>query len=338
MSGPLLVLLGGTSTEHRVSVASGQTLLAALPGASAWFLSREGSVHALDRDRVLRHEQPFVRDLDPGPPTWPTLASALDAAHPASVLVLALHGGEGENGTLQRELERRRLAFTGCGSAASAAAFDKHRAREIVSAAGVRVAEATLIAPGDPEGPDRVRAIAARHGGAALKPVADGSSFGLALARDERELAAALEVLRAARVPYLAEAFIRGTELTVGVLHGTGPARALPASEVRIDPGGSFDYAGKYLGRGTRELTPAQVPDDVARAAQDLAVRAHLAIGGEGYSRTDVIAAADGPVFLEINTLPGLTSASFYPQQLAAAGISLRSFLDEQIALARRRV
>src|SRR4051812_11822794 len=123
----LLVLLGGTSTEHRVSVASGQTLLRELPGASAWFLSRQGTVHALDRRAVLEHEQPFVRDLDPGAATFPDLATALDRLPPAAVVVLALHGGEGENGTVQRELERRGVAFTGCGAAASALAFDKVR-------------------------------------------------------------------------------------------------------------------------------------------------------------------------------------------------------------------
>ena len=106
---------------------------------------------------------------------------------------------------------------------------------------------------------------------------------------------------------------------------------------MRLEEGRAFDYEGKYLGKGTREITPAEVPAAVSRAAQDLAVAAHQALGCEGYSRTDAIVSAKGPVFLELNTLPGLTRASFLPQQLAAEGTSMLSFLEGQLAIARRR-
>src|SRR5919204_399782 len=137
--------------------------------------------------------------------------------------------------------------------------------------------------------------------------------------------------------PYLAEEFVSGAELTVGVVDGPSGTRALPPSEVRLEQGRAFDYEGKYLGKGTREITPAEVPPEVSRAAQDLALAAHRALGCVGYSRTDVISSAKGPVFLELNTLPGLTRASFLPQQLAAEGTSMLSFLEGQLAIARKR-
>ena len=116
-----------------------------------------------------------------------------------------------------------------------------------------------------------------------------------------------------------------------------------------MDEGRTFDYEGKYLGKGALELTPAPVSDDVASAAQSVALTAHEALGCYGYSRTDVIIPdrpdrpdpRDGddrdPVFLELNTLPGLTAASFIPQQLEAAGIAMDAFLARQIELARSR-
>jgi D-alanine-D-alanine ligase len=130
---------------------------------------------------------------------------------------------------------------------------------------------------------------------------------------------------------------VTGTELTVGVVDDRSGTRALPASEVRVEAGRAFDYEGKYLGKGTREITPAEVAAEVSQAAQRVALAVHRALGCEGYSRTDVICGANGAVFLEINTLPGLTRMSFIPQQLAAEGTAMRAFLEEQIALARRR-
>ena len=128
-----------------------------------------------------------------------------------------------------------------------------------------------------------------------------------------------------------------GTELTVGIVDDGRGTRALPASEVRVEAGRAFDYEGKYLGKGTREITPAEVPPEVSQAAQRIALAVHKALGCEGYSRTDVICGPKGVVFLEINTLPGLTGMSFIPQQLAAEGTPMLAFLEEQISLARRR-
>jgi D-alanine-D-alanine ligase len=184
---------------------------------------------------------------------------------------------------------------------------------------------------------NEMREMLAIYGRIVAKPVAGGSSVGLyhLLAPDEVDPAA--RKMEESGEPYLAEEFISGTELTVGVLDGPGGARALPPSEVRLEQGRAFDYEGKYLGKGTREITPAEVPPQISAAAQGMALAAHRALGCEGYSRTDVIAQARGPVFLELNTLPGLTRASFLPQQLAAEGTPMLTFLEGQLTIARAR-
>jgi D-alanine-D-alanine ligase len=176
------------------------------------------------------------------------------------------------------------------------------------------------------------RAMLERHERVVLKPLAGGSSRGLVfLDRGE-------PLPDTPAIPYIVEQFVRGRELTVGVSDQDGEPLPLPAIEIEVDPGFSFDYLGKYLGKGTREICPAQIPDDLREEAQRVAVTAHEGLGCEGYSRTDLIAADDGLYFLELNTLPGLTTSSLVPQQLRAAGIGFREFLERQLGLAVMRL
>ncbi len=336
----VVILFGGSSSERLVSVASAQNVSRVLAEAQPWFLSRSGAVHPVDRDALAAHPKPFENELTPAhAAAFPSLAAALDAPGSAQhVFFLALHGGEGENGTLQRELERRRLAFTGSGSTASANAFDKAIARELAAAKGARLATSRLLAPmarADAEA--ALRELLAAHPRWVLKPVADGSSYGLVHLTGPEVVAEAAAMLADLKVRYLAEEFIVGRELTVGVVDWPEGTAALPVSEVRLAPSAAFDYAGKYLGRGTEEITPALLTADEAKAAQALGVLAHRAVGCEGYSRTDMILSGTGLVFLETNTLPGLTKASFIPQQLAAAGRDFKAFLELQLELGRRR-
>lgn len=340
----IVLLFGGASSERRVSVASAQHVLERLPQALAWFESPEGPVFEVPASDLRALERPFETDFLPrGAPRFPTLAAALDAsraqAEPGRVHLLGYHGGAGEDGTVQRLFEERGLAFTGSGSEASAKAFDKAWAKRLATAAGVPCAEARLLPHGDEAGcAGALRDLVARFGRAVAKPVAGGSSVGLYHLRSPADVAAAARAIAAAPEAYLAEEFLAGRELTVGVVEGPGQGlRALPCSEVRLDDGFAFDFAGKYLGRGTTEVTPAQIDPAIAHAAQELAVTAHRALGCEGYTRTDLIVTARGPVYLETNTLPGLTKRSFIPQQLEAEGTSVLAFLEGQLALARAR-
>jgi D-alanine-D-alanine ligase len=344
---PLLILLfGGTSREHRVSVASAQYLANVLSSCRPWFMDRGGAVHECDARTLIAHQHAFERDFEPGATstsaTWADLDRAVAGLDPemarSAVFVLALHGGTGEDGTLQRVFERHALAFTGSGSAASARAFDKVTAKRAVAAAGVGVVPGAVLPAGE-EAAIRgaLDALHAQHGALIVKPVADGSSVGLHVIRNAEDIATAAGEIARDGCAYLAEALARGTEVTVGVIDdGDGP-RALPVTEIRVDEGRVFDYEGKYLGQGTQEITPAEITPERADAASQAGITAHRALGCEGYSRSDFILVDDQPVFLETNTLPGLTAASLIPQQLGAAGIRMADFLAGQIALAIRR-
>jgi D-alanine-D-alanine ligase len=327
-----IVLFGGLSDERQVSVASAQNVVRALPSALAWFWAPGGAIHDVSRDDLLAHQRAFEVDFVPARPAiFPTLEQALDTLPVEDpVVFLALHGGPGEDGTVQRMLEERGIPFTGSGSEASAAAFDKERAKELVRGQ-VGTAEARVVRS-EPELRAAIEDLLARHERIVLKPLAGGSSRGLYFLGRGEEPPADLVL------PYILEQFVSGRELTVGVTDHGDRTFALPVIEIEVDPNRTFDYAGKYLGAGTREICPAKIPADMAAAAQDAALAAHLALGCEGYSRTDLIAAAEGIYFLETNTLPGLTTSSLVPQELAVVGISFRDFLEHQLALAERRL
>jgi len=345
-----IILFGGRSDERHVSVASAQNIVRTLdeprdPATArprnpplAWFWTPTGAIVDVNRDELVAHPRPFTDDFRPSRPAiWPDLEMALDTLPVDDpVFFLALHGGEGEDGTVQRMMEKRGIPFTGSGSAASAAAFDKGRTQEIVKG-HMRIAESRVI--DDVRDIDRgIAGMLERHEKIVLKPVAGGSSRGLFFADRATDLGAIIAAIRALDVPYIIEQFIPGHELTVGVIEGDDGPIALPVIEIETDPGVSFDYEGKYLGKGTHEICPARIPDAMRDEAQAMALAAHTALGCEGYSRSDLIAGDGGAVFLELNTLPGLTTSSLLPQELLEAGIEFRDFLERQVALGRRRV
>jgi D-alanine-D-alanine ligase len=323
-----IVLFGGPSDERHVSVASAQSIVGALGAPLAWFWAPDGPVHDVAVDDLLGHQRPFEIDFQPKRPAiWPNLEQALDTLPVEDpVFLLALHGGPGEDGTVQKMMEDRGVAFTGSGSAASAAAFDKTRAKDMLRNR-VRMADSRIV-----RGPETVNEMLRLYDRVVLKPVAGGSSRGLYFADRDADFT------YDAAVPYLVEQFIAGRELTVGVADmGDGPF-ALPPIEIEVDAGKSFDYDSKYLDAATREICPAQIPDAMRETARDLALAAHTTLGCDGYSRTDMIAADDEHIyFLELNTLPGLTSSSLVPKELRVAGIGFREFLEKQIELARQK-
>jgi D-alanine-D-alanine ligase len=336
----VILLFGGASSERLVSVASAQNVSRRLPEARPWFLSQALEVHDVPAARLQAHEAVFQAPFVPGASArWPSLAAALDTLRGRGAAVfLALHGGEGEDGTVQSLLEARGLAFTGSGARASADAFDKARAKALAAARGARVADARELPPSsEAELLTALEALLAEHPRWVLKPRSDGSSHGLKHLAAREQVPEAAALLARLQRAYLAERFIAGRELTVGVVEEGGGAAALPVSEVVLEPGAAFDYQGKYLGRGTREVTPAALAVAEREAAQALALLTHRAVGCAGYSRTDMMLAPDGLVLLEINTLPGLTQASFIPQQLQASGRDLEAFLRGQLDLARAR-
>ena len=338
MQPTIIVLFGGPSDERHVSVASGQAVIRALgPSALAWFWAPDGSVYDVAQSDLLSHQRPFEVDFLPARPAiFPTIEQALDTLPVENpVFFLAVHGTGGEDGNLQRLLEARGIPFTGSGSVASTAAFDKERAKELVRGR-VPVAE-SRVARTAAEVREVIADMLSRHERIVLKPLAGGSSRGLFFLGRDGDAEDVAEKVIALGIPYIVEQFLSGRELTVGVLDDEGNPHALPVIEIEVDPNREFDYAGKYLGVGTREICPADIPEDLAREARQVAVTAHEALGCEGYSRTDLMATSDGVYFLETNTLPGLTSSSLVPQELKVVGIEFRHFLLRQVELALER-
>jgi D-alanine-D-alanine ligase len=326
----ITILFGGTNKERLVSVASAQALHQALPEADLWFWNIDDCVHEVRSETLLNHTRPFEDAFNPGTPAIGAIAAALDRARAEDrVLVLGLHGGRAENGELQVMCETRGIPFTGSGSASSYLAFDKVTAKRFVGIAGVKAPSGVEL--------ENIEAALAEYGKLIAKPARDGSSYGLIFVNASQDIAA---VRNAARTEeYLIEPFIAGAEATCGVLEQSdGSLTSLPPIEIIPAEGGfGFDYRAKYLAKSTQEICPGRFAPAIMAQLMDQALQAHKALSCRGYSRSDFIVAEKGLVYLETNTLPGLTKASLYPKALKAQGIEFADFLRDQIVLAENR-
>ena len=326
----ITILFGGTNKERLVSVATAQALHSALPEADLWFWEADDSVHETRSETLLGHARPFEDPFKPGGQrVGVTIEQAMDRAKAEDrILVLGLHGGRAENGELQVMCEMRGVPFTGSSSASSHLAFDKVAAKRFATLGGVRAPAGIALA--------EIESALAEHGRLVAKPTHDGSSYGLIFVNAKQDIVAVRRA--AATETYLIEPCIAGAEATCGVLEqGDGSLIALPPIEI-VPADGAFDYRAKYLAKATQEICPGRFAPDVSAAIMEEALKAHKALSCGGYSRSDFIVSKDGPVFLETNTLPGLTKASLYPKALNAQGITFTDFLHQQIALAEQRV
>jgi D-alanine-D-alanine ligase len=323
----MTILFGGLNKERLVSVASAQAMHLALPEAELLFWDADDTVHGVRPEVLLGHARPFEDPFTSDQRSIGGIAAALDQAKVESrLLVLGLHGGMAEDGELQAMCEVRGIAFTGSGSASSHLAFDKVAAKRFAAIAGVTSPVGVPLRDAE--------AALAQYGRLIAKPARDGSSYGLIFVHATQDLVA---VRNAARTEeYLLEPFVSGTEATCGVLEQLdGSVIALPPVEI-IPADGGFDYTAKYLAKSTQEICPGRFAPEISAQIMDRAVRAHKAMSCRGYSRSDFVVSREGPVYLETNTLPGLTKASLYPKALKAQGIEFPDFLRDQITLAQR--
>ena len=311
------VLAGGPSSEHQVSRWSGERV-------------QEG----LDRQRY----RPLFVLIEPDG-TWcidgvrrggPLEATIALGELGCEVVFPALHGPFGEDGTIQGFLATVGLPYVGSGVAGSALACDKVRTKRLVAAAGFPVAPDLVLPPAD------TAAVAARLGFPVfVKDPHGGSSLEVRRARDATELERARREI--ASPALLVEAAVEGREMTVAILDDeAGRPRALPVAEV-CSQGAFFDFENKYTPGVATEIVPAQIPPTVAARLQEIALAIHDLCGLRAMSRSDFILEEDGtPVFLEINTIPGLTPTSLLPQAAAAAGIDFPAVLTRLIESAAR--
>lgn len=334
----IAVLYGGRSSEREVSLTSGRAVLAALRSATAGQAAPRIFAVELGTDGRWSLEG---EELAP--------CEALRRLPADTLFFLALHGGEGEDGTIQGFLELCGRAHTGSALAASALCMDKHQTRLALADAGLKVAPGVLVlheAWSERRTEELARIQRLGGGDVFVKPNRGGSSLGTSRAQGPEAIAAAVERVLSSGDRALVEARVLGVETTCAVLgnRGTTP-RALPPVEIRPRSGQFFDYQEKYDAAGAEELCPPRslAPELVARVAER-ALAAHRVAGCDGYSRTDFIVPTAGPgagepVALEINTLPGLTPRSLSPLAASVVGIDFPSFCLEivRLALAARR-
>lgn len=307
------VLSGGLSHERDVSLRSGRRLSAALRSVGI-----------------------FVDEWD----TDGSLLTKLSEQRPDAVVV-ALHGGEGENGSIQTVLEMLSLPYVGADSHACRRAWDKPTAKAELSRSGLMTPDWVVL----PHTTFRelgaqavLDSMVNRLGlPLMLKPDQGGSALGAQVVREAAELPAAMVGCLAYGDTVLAEQFVEGIEVAVTVIDGADGPHALPAVEI-VPEGGVYDYTSRYTAGLTNFHTPARLSPKAATGVADLAVSAHKLLGLRDVSRTDAVVAEDGSIyFLEVNVSPGLTETSLLPMATEAAGRSLGEIYAELIdrAIAR---
>jgi D-alanine-D-alanine ligase len=244
----------------------------------------------------------------------------------ADVLFLALHGGRGEDGTIQTLLEMIGVPYTGSGRLGSAMAMDKDISKRLFRCADVPTPD-WVMAPA-------ARADVERQFGwpAVVKPSKQGSTVGLSVVKDPKQYEAAVGLARQYDDEVMIERFVPGRELTVGILEG----RALAVGEI-IPRHEIFDYECKYTPGMSQEIFPADLPAATAKECSRLGVLAHHALKLGGYSRVDFRLTPEGDLFcLEVNTLPGMTATSLMPQAASAVGIEFPDLCERICRVARR--
>lgn len=315
----ITVLTGGTSTERDVSLASARQVVGALRSRGHQVLVVDSAVGYIDADDEARLLSGAVGAEPPSLERLRALErglllsglAQLGAVRDAEVLFLALHGGTGEDGTLQTVLQLIGVPYTGSGPLGSAVAMDKDLSKRLFRDAGVPTAD-WRMAP-------LSRDEAAKLGWPlVVKPSKQGSTVGLTVVKEPSQYEDAIDLAWQYDDEVMVESFVPGRELTVGVLADSALAvgEIVPRHEI-------FDYECKYTPGMSEEIFPADLPPEVEAECQRLAVRAHQALKLGGYSRVDFRLTPDRKLFcLEVNTLPGMTATSLMPQSAAAAGLA----------------
>ena len=327
----ITVLMGGASAERNVSLASGLRIAQALQARGHRVTALDpavGVISASELDELRR------RNVGTEPPSLEELAGlgggrlrddliSMPEIRNADVVFLALHGGAGEDGTVQALLDSVGVRYTGSGHMASAIAMDKEISKILFRAARVPTAEWMMA-------PQSADAVAKTVGfPAVVKPSKQGSTVGLTIVRDPAQLPAAIEEAFRYDDEVMIERFVPGRELTVGVLGD----QAFPVGEIKPVKE-IYDYECKYTAGMATEEFPARIPDAVAERLQREAVRAFQALKLRGCARIDFRLTDDHEAYcLEANTLPGMTALSLIPQGAAAAGISFEELCERIVQL-----
>lgn len=362
----VLVLFGGRSSEHAVSCVTAAGVLDAIDRSKYDVvpvgIAKNGQWSLVSSDPSRWSLRSAVLPEVPVSPESVVLATASDGGAAQELVATAseqmprslgavdvvlplLHGPFGEDGTLQGMLEMADVRYVGAGVLASAVGMDKHYMKVVFASAGLTVGPYEVFT--DREWTRSRSAClerAAKLGFPVfVKPARAGSSMGISRATSPAELEAAVETARAFDPKVIVEAGIVGREIEVAVLQGRGteePRTSLPG-EIAVQPGEHdwYDFEAKYVDGTAAELScPADLPPEVTERVRVLAARAFDSLGTEGLSRVDFFYTPAGELVInEINTMPGFTPISMYPQMWAKSGLTYTELIDELIELALER-
>lgn len=322
MSKPrIAVLRGGPSDEYEVSLRTGAAVLSAISTDEFTpldiIITKSGEWLHHGRTRYPEHIIPTV-----------------------DVVFIALHGAFGEDGTLQRMLDRFGVSYTGSSAYASGIAMHKGYTKEHIKALDISLPQHVIISRADfRTGRQHAGEIRSRFGPEyILKPLASGSSVGIVHVHDTLKLGESIDALMEEYPEIMVEEYIQGREITCGVIerYRNMDLYALPPIEIIPPPTSTFfDHTVKYDG-STQEICPASLTYSEKRSVEDAARAIHAALNLRQYSRSDFILTKHGLYFLEVNTLPGLTTESLFPKALSAVGSSHKEFVHHLIRDAMR--
>lgn len=306
----IAVLAGGISDEREISLASGENAANAL---------REAGFGQVEL-------------VDPGNDDF----LATISANPYDVAFIALHGFGGEDGMTQHILEYLGIPYTGSASLPSGIAMDKDLSKLLYARAGLPVAPSVTFTREDMPSLEEIVAKVGEQ--SFVKPVVNGSSYGISYVKSAQDLAAAIEVAFEHGDKVMVEKRVCGTEITCGVIGDGETLRALPVVEVCIPKNCDFyDLEVKYVDPTEIHRIPARLPEEMYARVQELACAAHNALGLFGISRTDMIVTEDGPVILETNNIPGMTPTSLIPDEARHADLRFSDLCAELVDLALAR-
>ena len=338
----VLVLMGGISAERDVSLASGEAIVKALKSAGHKVIAldtAEGQKLLPDTGKYIpegvKTEPPDVAELEKkGKELALKAIDSFDFSE-VDVIFLALHGGQGEDGTIQALLDLTGKPYTGSGVLASALAMNKAMSKKIFEREGILTPDWLVVEDPDLSDLSGIADRIEKNLGfpCVVKPNDQGSTVGLTIVNEKAELKKAFDFAKKFSAEFLVEKYIPGRELTVGILGD----QALPVVEI-VPEHGVYDYECKYTTGKSNYIAPAEIPEDKTKEIQAIGLKAYKALGCEGYARVDFRFGEDSRFYcLEVNTLPGMTAHSLVPKAAKAVGIDFPELVDRIAKLALKK-
>jgi D-alanine-D-alanine ligase len=316
------IVMGGYSSEYLISLKSGQVVYDQLNRD----VYQPYKVHILEDKWVLVLDDNTEYTIDKNDFSAQVNGEKITF----DVVFNAIHGTPGEDGLLQAYFKLIGLPQTSCDYYQSALTFNKRDMLSVLKPYGIKTAISYYLNEGDPINSDD---ITQRVGlPCFVKPNRSGSSFGISMVKESNELIPAIERAYEEDNEIIIESYLKGTEVSVGVINYRGEIKVLPITEI-VSENEFFDYEAKYQGK-SKEITPAQLDENIQQKVEITAEKIYRILKMDGFSRSEFIIVGEEPFLLEMNTVPGLTQESILPQQAQAAGISLPELFDNALQLA----